>query len=94
MGPCYRTKKGRPQHTPREDILPHPVRTESTAGVHQGTPAERVHPPLEKSIRRPILLHQKERRETPPRPGLPSDKRMDHKKSLSTTPHPGAHQPS
>ena len=93
MGSRNRTKERRPQHTPRENILSHPIRAKGTARIHQGTPAERIHPPFEKSIRRPILLHQEERWKAPPRSRLPSDKQMDHKKSLSTPPYPGTHQP-
>ena len=94
MGPRNRTEKGRTQYPSRENILTHPVRTKSPPGVHQGTPAEGIHPSLEKPIRRPLLLHQKERRETPPCPGLPSNKRVDNKKPIPATPHPRTHQPS
>jgi len=49
--------------------------------------------PSKKSLRRTILLHQKEGRKTTPCARLPTTKRMDDPQPLPLTPHPTTNQP-
>ena len=70
----------------REDILPHPTRTESPGRLYQGPYEERIYSPIQEPICVAILLHQKEGRQIMPSARLPTSKRMDHPQSLPMIP--------
>jgi hypothetical protein len=71
MGSRHRTKTRPPRTHAREGIRPDPTGTRSTRNVPPRTPGQRVYHRVQEPIRGPILLRQKERRETPTSTGLP-----------------------
>jgi hypothetical protein len=71
MGPRHRTETRPPRTHARKGVRPNPTGTRSTSNVPPGTPRQRIHHRVQKSIRGPILLRQKERREAPTSTGLP-----------------------
>ena len=94
MGSRDRAKSRRPSDTTWGDICSHPRRKESTANLHRGTPQKRVHHALEEPLCSPLLLHQKERRETETSTRLSTPKRTHTPEPLPTTPHPRTYQQS
>jgi hypothetical protein len=94
VGPRHRAK-ARPSRThARESVRPDPTRTRSTHSVPQRTPRQGIHHRVQKPIRGPILLRQKERREAPTSAGLPETQRMDPPKCHTAPTHPRAHRES
>ena len=94
LGPCHRVEEGHPCHAPRKDLRPHSRREESTASLRRETPQKGIHRTIEEPIRRPLLLHQKERRQAETSPRLSTAKRTHHTKPIPPTTHPRTHQPS
>jgi hypothetical protein len=71
MGSRNRAKTRPPRTHAREGIRPDPTRTRGTRNVPPRTPRQGIHHQVQEPIRGPILLCQKEGRETPTRTGLP-----------------------
>jgi hypothetical protein len=94
LGPRHRAKKGCSRDAARQNLCPHPRRTEGTANLHRRTPEEGIHRTLEEPLCSAVLLHQKEGWETQTSSGLPTTERVHHPKPLPTTPHTRAHQSS
>jgi hypothetical protein len=94
MGSRHRTKTRPPRTHAREGIRPDPTRTGGTRNIPPRTPRQGIHHRVQKPIRGPILLRQKERRETPTSTGLPKAQRMDPPKRHTTPTHPRAHRES
>src|SRR5712671_499286 len=94
MGSCDRTQTRRTIYTPRKDLRVVATGVTRTPEIRQRTPRERLHPPLEKPLRRAILLHQKERRKVTTSTGLPTLKRVDNPQPLPATSHSPINQPS
>ena len=72
LGPRHRTQKGRPPDATRKDLCPHPRRKEGPQEIRRRTPQKGIHSALEEPLHRPLLLHQKERRQTPTSTRLPT----------------------
>src|SRR5712672_344989 len=93
MGPRNRAQTGSAVHTAWQDLRTVTVGITRAGQVHQRTPRQRVYPTLEKSLRRTILLHQKERRQITSGTRLPTPERVDNTQSLSSPPHSPINQP-
>src|SRR5712671_1407279 len=93
MGPRDRTQARSPIHPTRKDLRVIATGVTRISQVRQRTSRKRIHPTLEKPLRRPILLYQKERREVTPGTRLPTPERMDDTQPLPTSPHSPINQP-
>jgi hypothetical protein len=94
MGSRHRTEARPPRTHAREGVRPDPTRTRGTGNVPPRTPRQGIHHRVQKPIRGPILLRQKERRKAATRTGLPKAQRMDPPKRHTTPAHPRTHRES
>src|SRR5258707_13608484 len=77
----HRTPSRRTPYPSRKATPPYPARDTRDSEVRGRTPDKRNHPRVVESLRRELLLRQKERRKAPPSPRLSPDQPMDAKKS-------------
>jgi hypothetical protein len=94
VGPRHRAKTRPPRKYARKSVCLDPARTRSTHNIPPGTPRQGIHHRIQKPIRSPILLRQKEGREALTSTGLPKAQRMDPPKRHATPTHPRAHRES
>jgi hypothetical protein len=94
MGPCHRTKTRPPREHAREGVRPNPTRTGSTRNTPPRAPRQGIHYRIQKPVCSPILLRQKEGRETPTSTGLPEAQQMDPPKRHATPTHSRTHRKS
>jgi hypothetical protein len=91
VGPRHRTKTRPPRKHARKGVCPNSARIGSTRNIPPRAPRQRIHHRVQEPIRSAILLHQKERRETPTGARLPKAQRMDPSKRHTTPTHPRTH---
>jgi hypothetical protein len=94
LGPRNQLKTQCPKLLARKSILFDANRTRSIKRISGKTTGKRIYLTVQKPIRRPLLLHQKEKQRTTTCPGLPKDKRMDSKEPIPPSPHPRTDQSS
>ena len=87
MGPHHRFERRSPQHDPRKNIHLDQTRTRSAREIDLGTPKKGIHQTIKEPIRRPLLLHKKERQETATSARLPETQPMDHPQPIPHTSH-------
>jgi hypothetical protein len=91
VGPRHRMETGPPRKHAREGICPNSTGTGSTRNIPPRTPRQGIHHQIQESIRSPILLCQKERREAPTGARLLKAQQMDPTKRHTTPTHPQTH---
>jgi len=88
MGPQDRAETWSAPNSNQLKHSPITTRNGRTRQIYQRTHHQRHHTRLQKSLRRRLLLHQKEEWEATTSTGLLTSQRMDHQKSLPLTSNP------
>ena len=91
MGSHNRTQKGRPCHTTRKNICTHTRWTKSAPRVHQRTRSKGIYTPIQKSLCRTFLFHQKKGQTIATSPRLQTTERMDNTQPISPPSHQRTH---
>ena len=94
LGSRNRLKTGSPQRTSRKDLLTHGPRTRRIKEIRHRAYPKRLHSPLQKPLRRSLLLHQEEGWKTQTRPRLPTPEPMDSSKHIPAPTNSSTHKQS
>src|SRR6266851_8372934 len=94
VGPRHRPKTWRTSNPHQQNHPPLPNRTRRTLPIPQRAHCPRNHSAIKESLRRVLLLHQKEERQTPTRPRLSTSKHLDDQEPIPPSTHPLLNRPS